>query len=129
MRKCPRCEPKNGDELCQLCAMREEYRVTRADADPIGRLVGKAVRAARVSAGLSQAAVARAVGMPRPSIARLERGRHVPTLDVLLDVASAMGLPPSRLLASLDAACGFDERKRDERANGDDAGGSAAATG
>lgn len=101
-RRCPRC---TADATCGLCAAAREYRETNADADPIGRMVGKTVRRLRKERGMSQADVADQLNMPRPSIARLERGKHCPTLELLVDVACVLGVRPSALIASVDAAC------------------------
>ena len=47
---------------------------------------------ARTNAGLSQAEVARRMGVPQPAIVRLEAGTHSPTLTTLARYASAIGV-------------------------------------
>ena len=47
---------------------------------------------ARERAGISQAEVARRMGVPQPAIARLEGGAHSPTLSTLARYASAIGV-------------------------------------
>lgn len=47
---------------------------------------------ARCDAGLSQAEVARRMGIPQPAIVRLEAGTHSPTLTTLARYASAVGV-------------------------------------
>jgi DNA-binding XRE family transcriptional regulator len=47
---------------------------------------------ARSKAGLSQAEVARRMGVPQPTIVRLEAGTHSPTLSTLSRYASAIGV-------------------------------------
>jgi DNA-binding XRE family transcriptional regulator len=47
---------------------------------------------ARSRAGLSQAEVARRMGVPQPAVVRLEAGTHSPTLTTLSRYASAIGV-------------------------------------
>lgn len=54
--------------------------------------VGEVIRAARQKAGLSQAALASAVGMTRTNFARVESGRTNVTIETLLRVAEGLGL-------------------------------------
>ena len=56
-----------------------------------GKLWGSLI-AARVKAGLSQAEVARRMGVPQPAVVRLEAGTHSPTLTTLARYASAVGV-------------------------------------
>lgn len=62
-----------------------------ADAS-LGPRVGANVVTLRKQRGLSQAALAAAAGMAAPNLSRLESGRHVPTLDILLRVSKALGV-------------------------------------
>lgn len=45
----------------------------------------------RIEQGLTQQQVADLVGTKQPNIARLESGKHAPTLDLLEQVAKALG--------------------------------------
>ena len=45
----------------------------------------------RIEQGLTQAELAERVGTKQPSIARLESGKHEPSLDLLGRVAAALG--------------------------------------
>ena len=45
----------------------------------------------RITAGMTQAELAEKVGTRQPNIARLEAGKHEPTLDLLRRVAEALG--------------------------------------
>ncbi len=69
-----------------------------ADA-ALGPRVGANVLSLRKQRGISQAALASAAAMAAPNLSRLESGRHVPTLDILLRVAKALGVPLAVLLA------------------------------
>jgi transcriptional regulator with XRE-family HTH domain len=53
--------------------------------------IGQTVRWARRRAGMTQHALARAVGMPQPSIARIERGTVMPRMTTLLALLEATG--------------------------------------
>ena len=53
----------------------------------------------RIMRGLTQQQLADLIGAKQPSIARLESGKHTPTLDVLAKIASAL---KARLTVSID---------------------------
>jgi transcriptional regulator with XRE-family HTH domain len=55
----------------------------------------KAFRAAR---GWSQATLAKKVGITREYLARIETAKHDPSLSLLLRLAKALRVKPSRLL-------------------------------
>jgi putative molybdopterin biosynthesis protein len=57
------------------------------------------LRAARRAAGLSQAALAEAVGLSRQAYAAIEAGRAVPGTDIALRLASALGTTVEALFA------------------------------
>ncbi len=61
--------------------------------------LGERLRALRLAAGLTQAELARRTGIHRPNIARVEAGRHTPSLETLNRLASAIGVPPARVLS------------------------------
>lgn len=60
--------------------------------------LGARLRRLRLAAGLTQAELARRTGIQRPNIARLESGRHTPSLETLGRLASAIGVPAARVL-------------------------------
>lgn len=61
--------------------------------------VARAVIAARIRAGLTQAELARKMGTTQPVVARMESGRVQPSLKTLQRLASATG---SRLMIRFD---------------------------
>jgi DNA-binding XRE family transcriptional regulator len=63
-----------------------------------GARLGARLRELRVEAGLTQAELARRTGIHRPNIARVEAGRHTPSLETLARLASAIGVPTTRVL-------------------------------
>jgi transcriptional regulator with XRE-family HTH domain len=54
------------------------------------RAVASKVIEYRAQNGLSQSALARRLGMSQPAVARLERGDHNPTINMLMRLASAL---------------------------------------
>ena len=70
----------------------------RPDAS-LGPRVGANIVALRKQRGISQAALAAAAGMAAPNLSRLESGRHVPTLDILLRISQALEVSLPFLLA------------------------------
>ncbi len=68
-----------------------------------GHRLGRRLRALRVAAGLTQAELARRTGIHRPNIARVEAGRHTPSLDTLARIAHAIGVSATQVLDGSDA--------------------------
>lgn len=64
-----------------------------------GARLGARLRELRVAAGLTQAELARRTGIHRPNIARVEAGRHTPSLETLARLATAIGVPTTHVLA------------------------------
>jgi DNA-binding XRE family transcriptional regulator len=64
-----------------------------------GVRLGQRLRELRVAAGLTQAELARRTGIHRPNIARVEAGRHTPSLETLARLATAIGVPTTSVLA------------------------------
>ncbi|WP_295167455.1 helix-turn-helix transcriptional regulator [uncultured Brevundimonas sp.] len=61
-------------------------------------LLGKNVRLLRTAADLSQEELAFRANMKRSYLSDLERGTRNPSVRALGRLASALGVPPSRLL-------------------------------
>ncbi|MGI8828192.1 MAG: helix-turn-helix domain-containing protein [Candidatus Limnocylindria bacterium] len=53
------------------------------------KAIGQRLRWARKQAGMTQQQLARAVGMPQPSIARIERGTVLPRTATLTELLAA----------------------------------------
>jgi DNA-binding XRE family transcriptional regulator len=64
-----------------------------------GVRLGQRLRALRLAAGLTQAELARRTGIHRPNIARVEAGRHTPSLETLARLAAAIGVKTERVIA------------------------------
>jgi DNA-binding XRE family transcriptional regulator len=99
----------NGREVIVLAsqiAAAADARGRAADLGANGRAatidgarLGARLRELRVAAGLTQAELARRTGIHRPNIARVEAGRHTPSLETLARLASAIGVSTTRVLA------------------------------
>jgi len=63
-----------------------------------GVRLGQRIRELRLAAGLTQAELARRTGIHRPNIARVEAGRHTPSLETLARLATAIGVPTTAVL-------------------------------
>jgi DNA-binding XRE family transcriptional regulator len=65
-----------------------------------GEKLGARLRELRLAAGLTQAELARRTGIHRPNIARVEAGRHTPSLETLSRIANAIGVSTTYVLVS-----------------------------
>jgi transcriptional regulator with XRE-family HTH domain len=57
------------------------------------------VRALREGRGLSQENFAHVAGLDRTYVSGIERGRRNPTLDIIVQLAAALEVPPADLLS------------------------------
>jgi transcriptional regulator with XRE-family HTH domain len=60
--------------------------------------IGRLVRAAREQAGLTQDGLACGIGLTRPSITNIEKGRQKLLLHTFYDLAATLGIAPAALL-------------------------------
>jgi DNA-binding XRE family transcriptional regulator len=65
-----------------------------------GERLGARLRELRLAAGLTQAELSRRTGIHRPNIARVEAGRHTPSLETLARIANAIGVSTTQVLVS-----------------------------
>lgn len=70
-----------------------------ANGNVDGVRLGQRLRELRLAASLTQAELARRTGIHRPNIARVEAGRHTPSLETISRLASAIGVPTTAVLA------------------------------
>jgi DNA-binding XRE family transcriptional regulator len=61
--------------------------------------VGRKIRKMRNAKGLTQAELARAAGMVRPNLSRIEAGKHRPSLATLERIAAALKVPVADLIS------------------------------
>jgi DNA-binding XRE family transcriptional regulator len=90
--------------VCQLTAasMVAAADITNGQEDIAidGEKLGARLRELRLAAGLTQAELARRTGIHRPNIARVEAGRHTPSLETLARIANAIGVSTTHVLVS-----------------------------
>lgn len=89
--------------VVDIAAARE--RLATAQAGP-QYVLARRIRELRKAVGMTQAELARRTNIRRPNIARLEAGRHMITLDVVMRVARALPCKPSTILGVLDEVGG-----------------------
>ena len=66
--------------------------------DVFYKQVGENIRAKRKERGLSQEGLAKAVGLKRPSMSNIEKGRQNILLHTFCDIVETLGTSPSALL-------------------------------
>jgi DNA-binding XRE family transcriptional regulator len=97
---------KNG-AVCQLTAAsvqtRSDMTTGQHDIAIDGERLGARLRELRLAAGLTQAELARRTGIHRPNIARVEAGRHTPSLETLARLANAIGVSTTYVLVSRES--------------------------
>lgn len=72
-------------------------------SETVALMIGARVRDQRVLAlGWTQQRLADELGLPRPVVARLERGVHLPGLETICQYAHALRMDPRELLACVD---------------------------
>ncbi|QJT01798.1 helix-turn-helix transcriptional regulator [Streptomyces asoensis] len=57
------------------------------------RAIGERIRAERLHAGLTQEQISIRSGVDRASVVRIEQGQQSPTVDTLIRLAVAIGVP------------------------------------
>ena len=91
-------EDCGADIVLEVAAGRAVPDGGRAEDDDLGSRVADRIRSAREESGLTQRALAERVGMAPSNYNRLEKGRHVPSMDSLVRLAEALSIPLSRLV-------------------------------
>ncbi|HSN81069.1 MAG TPA: helix-turn-helix domain-containing protein [Polyangiales bacterium] len=92
--------------VCQLVASATHSSdMTNGQGDIAidGEKLGARLRELRLAAGLTQAELARRTGIHRPNIARVEAGRHTPSLETLARIANAIGVSTTHVLVSRES--------------------------
>ena len=67
-----------------------------------GQAIGARIRQFRESAGLTQEALARAAGIGRVTLVRIENGEQSPRYETLVSLAQALGRPMGELVAVVE---------------------------
>ena len=72
-------------------------RATRAKK---AQEIGTTIRKIRIEKGVTQQALARAAGMIRANLSRIEASKHRPTLETIERIATALKVPVADLIAA-----------------------------
>lgn len=83
----------------------DSYRPRVEAVASAGRqVIGARIRELRVSAGLTQEALAQAAGIGRVTLVRIENGEQSPRYETLVSLARALGRPMGELVGGEEAA-------------------------
>lgn len=74
------------------------------------KTLGCAIKNARVSAGMTQDELSKAIGVSRSSVAMYEKNQREPQMVVLKQLSEALSIPLDALVGSVSPS----ERRRDE---------------
>ncbi len=67
-------------------------------------LIGKVIQKARKSKEMSQEVLSGLAGLDRTHYSKIERGLRSPTIDTLFKIASALDVPPHKLVLAMEKA-------------------------
>jgi DNA-binding XRE family transcriptional regulator len=88
------------DLVLHVCEPAYEYHISDAvDSRSTAERIGQRVRDRRLSAGMKQARLAELSHLKEANLSRLEKGRHLPSLETLERVAGALGVSVASLIA------------------------------
>jgi transcriptional regulator with XRE-family HTH domain len=74
-------------------------------------MLGDELRNARTAAGLTQEALSFAARIDRTYISQLENNKKSPTIDVLMRLCEAIGVPASTLIARVERSLKTRQKK------------------
>jgi DNA-binding XRE family transcriptional regulator len=92
-----------SSQLTVVAAQASDLTNGHSDIAIDGEKLGQRLRELRLAAGLTQAELARRTGIHRPNIARVEAGRHTPSLETLARIANAIGVSTTHVLVSRES--------------------------
>ena len=81
----------DADDLLERDLQDPEFRA-EWERLAAARAVSEAVVVNRTRKGMTQTALARAIGVRQPVVARIESGEHVPTIETLIKIANALDI-------------------------------------
>ena len=87
------------DFILHICEEKYEFHRSKAIESISSVEIGKRVKEARNKKGFRQLDLAKKTGILRANIARIESGRHKPSLETLERIAGALGIPVANLLS------------------------------
>lgn len=90
------------DFILHMCEEKYEFYKSKEIKSISSAEIGKRIKELRNRKGLRQSDLARKTGILRANIARIESGKHDPSLETLERISSAMGIPVADLLSKKD---------------------------
>lgn len=87
-----------GRDLCPECSDSADQKVESTNLD-----IGTAIRARRIELELTQAELAGRAGRSRTTLVNIEKGNQGTPLELLTDIATALGTTPQALLDEASA--------------------------
>jgi transcriptional regulator with XRE-family HTH domain len=87
--------------------------------DAFARRLGRTIRRYRLAAGLSQEALAERSDLHRTYVSLVERGRSNVTVEALVRIGHAVGVPASHLLAEAETDFGTEDHSGCVASNAD----------
>lgn len=80
------------------------------DHSGIATIFGKVIRELRQERGLSQEEFGFECELHRTYISLLERGKRIPSLTTIIQLATALNVPPSEIVRRVEASLGWPAR-------------------
>jgi len=87
------------DFILHICEERYEYHRSKTVKSISSEDIGKRIKEARNKKGLRQVDLAKRTGILRANIARIESGKHRPSLETLERISEALGVSVADLIA------------------------------
>ncbi len=84
--------------------------------DELKRRLGLTVQAARRRAGLTQEGLADLIARTPESVSNIERGRHLPTIETLVDLGRTLAVPLSDFLDGIGGEPGLPRERLQQEA-------------
>ena len=69
----------------------------------MNELIGERITQARTRLGLKQTELARRVGKPRQHLSQIEQGKQQPRAELLVEIATVLGVSTDYLLGRVEA--------------------------
>ncbi len=88
------------DFIRYICDKKYEFSREKATSGISPEEIGRRIAWIRKSKKMTQANLASKTGIQRANIARIESGRHSPSLETLERIANSLNLPVSRIVAA-----------------------------
>ena len=87
------------DFILHICEEKYEFHRSKSVKCISSEEIGKRIKEARNKKSLRQVDLAKKTGILRANIARIESGRHKPSLETLERISGALGIPVADLLS------------------------------